>query len=245
MRTIRTSESWSNGLNTEPSIPWGVIFDMDGVLIDSAEPHFQSWVLLAGELGTTITREQYTVTFGRRNEDVIPALFGPTPAERLPALAARKEEHYRRLVRRDPPIMPGAVELLHALHQSGARLAVGSSGPRVNVELMLEAMRTQELFRAVICGEDVARGKPDPQVFQLAAQRMELAPGRCVVIEDAPAGVQAARAAGTRAQALLTTHSREAFDRLPSTQAPHAQAHRLADLSVQSLRELVHPSSSG
>jgi len=191
---------------------FGVIFDMDGVLIDSAEPHFQSWHLLAQQEGASITRQHFQETFGRQNKDVIPALLGESAPERVRRLADRKEAIYRELIRREAPIVPGAVELVRALSKAHVRLAVGSSGPRANIDLVLESMGVREMFAAIVSGEEVERGKPDPQVFALACEKLGLEPRNCVVIEDAPVGVQAAKVAGAKAVAILMHHARDAFD---------------------------------
>jgi beta-phosphoglucomutase len=212
---------------------FGVIFDMDGVLIDSAEPHFRSWQLLAAERGTTVTREQFQITFGRQNKDVMPVLLGESAPDRVELLSDRKEEIYRELVRLAPPIVPGAVELVRALSLAGALLAVGSSGPRANINLVLDAMGATGLFSAIVSGEDVTRGKPHPQVFSLACDKLRLEPRKCVVIEDAPVGVEAAKAAGTKVVAVLMQHPREAF--LPADLI----VDRLSDLTIGHLTTLV------
>lgn len=194
----------SPALNRNGAI--GVIFDMDGVLVDSARPHFRSWQRLALENGIAITEAQFTGTFGRQNRDIIPLLFGPVTAKRLGTLADRKEELYRDLVRAEPPIMTGAIDLVRSLHRLGARLAVGSSGPIENIELIVEAMAVGPCFDAIVSGEDVTRGKPDPEVFILAAERLGLPASRCVVVEDAPVGIEAAKAAGAKAIGIATYH---------------------------------------
>lgn len=215
----------------------GVIFDIDGVLVDSAAAHFQSWQRLAQEHGGKVTEEEFNRTFGQQNRDIIPMLFGQVSDARLNQLADRKEQIYRDLIRGEPPIVPGAVELVHDLHDAGARLAVGSSGPRENIELVLDAMDVRGRIRVVVSGDDVTRGKPDPQVFTMAADRLDVPASRCVVIEDAPAGVEAARAAGALAVAVLIYHPASAFgpaDRLVQC---------LADLSasrILSLAECKH-----
>lgn len=189
----------------------GVIFDMDGVLVDSAEPHFQSWRLLAEECGVTVTREQFSSTFGRHNADIIPAIFGKSSRERIAELADRKEQLYRDLIREKPPLVDGAVRLIQTLHDAGVPMAVGSSAPRANIELILDALGARQTIGVVVSGDDVSRGKPDPQVFQLACERLELAPSKCVVVEDAPVGVEAGRAAGARTVAVLMYQPAEAF----------------------------------
>ena len=211
----------------------GVIFDMDGVLVDSAAPHLRSWQLLAEECGGAVTEEQFTGTFGRQNRDIIPILFGAVSEPRMQALADRKEELYRDLIRQDPPIVEGAVELVWGLHRAGAAVAVGSSGPPENIELVLSSMGVTDCISAVVSGDDVTRGKPDPQVFSLAADRLGIKAGRCVVIEDAPVGVQAARAAGALVVAVLLYHSAEAFG------VVDLMVRHLADLSVDQVVSLV------
>ena len=211
----------------------GVIFDVDGVLVDSARPHFESWRQLAQECGGTVTEEQFTATFGRTNRDIIPIVLGEVSEARMQTLGARKEEIYRDLIRESTPIVDGATVLIRALHDAGVLLAVGSSGPRENVDLVLEAMNARDLMSAVVSADDVTRGKPDPQVFTVACERLDLDPGRCVVVEDAPAGIAAARAAGTRTVAVLMHHPAEAFERADCVVS------RLAELSGEQLKLLV------
>lgn len=213
----------------------GVIFDMDGVLVDSAEPHLRSWRLLAGENGIEVTDEQFATTFGRQNDDIIPILFGDVDEARLIALANRKEALYRDLVRNLTPIVDGAVELVRDLRRFGARLAIGSSGPRANIDLVLSAMGVIDDFDVVVSADDVTRGKPDPQVFQIACEWLALSPGRCVVIEDAPVGVTAAKAAGAWCVAVMMHHPRDAF-----AHADHVVA-SLGELSVTDVTALVSP----
>ena len=213
--------------------PIGVIFDMDGVLVDSAQPHLDSWQLLAKENDRSVTREQFAATFGRQNNDIIPLLFGDMDARRCAALADRKEEIYRDLVRQAPPVVSGAIELIHALHERGVCLAVGSSGPRQNIELMLDAMGVRALIPVVITGDDVARGKPDPEVFTLACQGLGVEAVRCVVVEDAPVGIEAAMAAGTRTIAILMHHPAESF------QNADCIVDRLSDLTPEKIESLV------
>lgn len=211
----------------------GVIFDMDGVLVDSAPAHFQSWQRLAAEEGGSVTSEQCAATFGRQNRDIIPALFGAMSRARVSTLADRKEAIYRDLIRHAPPIVDGAAELVRDLHHAGVRLAVGSSGPLPNIELVLDALGVTECVSTIVTGDDVTHGKPDPEVFCLAAQGLGLAPERCVVIEDAPAGTQAAHAAGTRVVAVLIHHPAEAFEHADRTVT------RLAELSADDLIALA------
>jgi beta-phosphoglucomutase len=204
---------------------YGVIFDVDGVLVDSGPPHRESWHRLAREVHLPMSDEFFVRTFGQTNKDILEALFGrELPEAEWRPLSERKEVLYRDIIRGRVPAMPGAVALVETLDADGARLAVGSSGPAENIELCLDEMGIRHCFRAVITGEHVTRGKPDPQVFLLAAEGLGLAPERCVVIEDAVIGVEAAKRAGMAAVALTSGHPRDAF--------PHA------DCVVDSLAEL-------
>ncbi len=211
----------------------GVIFDMDGVLIDSAPAHLRSWQVLARECGGTVTQEQFANTFGQQNCDIVPILFGKISEDRMRTLADRKEGIYRDLIRKRPPIVKGAVELVRGLYDAGVRLAVGSSGPRENIELALSAMNVGDCISVVVSGDEVARGKPDPEVFSLAANRLGVEPARCVVVEDAPVGVEAARAAGARVVAVLMHHPADAFGQADQV------VPRLTDLSVEQLTSLA------
>lgn len=211
----------------------GVIFDMDGVLVDSAEAHWQSWRLLLEENGRSASKETFAQTFGKQNRDIIPILFGPVVPGRLIELSDRKEVIYRDIIRDQVPIVDGAVRLINELAEADTKLAIGSSGPLANIQLVLNAMNVAHLFSAIVSADDVTRGKPDPQVFSLACQRLALPPHRCVVIEDAPVGITAARAAGTKSVAVLMHHSVEAFREADVT------ASRLGALTATTLKNLA------
>lgn len=211
----------------------GVIFDMDGVLVDSADAHLSSWKLMAEEHGLPVSDSQVADTFGRQNRDIIPLLFGPVTTERLQALADRKEAIYRELVHGEVPVVDGAGELVRALRARGARLAIGSSAPRANIDLVLEALSLAACFDAVISGDDVTRGKPDPEVFTKACDALKLPPARCIVIEDAPAGITAAVRAGAVGVAILIHHPRAAFD------GATLAVPRLVDLAPDAIFDLL------
>jgi len=203
----------------------GVIFDLDGVLVNSYRAHLESWQSLAREYGTTMTEAQFASLFGRTSPDIIRELWDSVSRDQVLAMAERKEALYREILEQDFPAMDGACELIDQLVEKSFVLGVGSSGPPENVELSLQKLGRLESFSAVITGKDVTRGKPDPQVFLTASQHMKVEASRCAVIEDAPAGISAARAGGMTAIALTGTASREKLGH--------------ADLVVSSLRELT------
>jgi beta-phosphoglucomutase len=185
----------------------GVLFDMDGVLVDSYSAHWESWRRLGREVGFDMTERQFVQTFGRTSREVIVESWPDLAraADQITALDRRKESLFREILAADFPAMDGAVELIDALAAAGFVLALGSSGPPENVALVLEKLGCRDRFQAVITGTDVSRGKPDPQVFLLAAERIGLPTRCCLVVEDAPAGIAAARAAGMMCLGLAST----------------------------------------
>lgn len=191
---------------------WGVIFDLDGVLVDSSEFHYRSWLAWGQEVEdidlADLTREWFGATFGSRNGSIIPPLFQrPLGEAEITRHADRKEELFRELAVGHLEPLPGASELVEGLAQAGIPVAIGSSTPPENLLIVLEEIGLASFFPAGlrVCGADVVKGKPDPEVFLAAAQRLGLPPARCVVIEDAGVGVRAARAAGIACIGVTTT----------------------------------------
>jgi beta-phosphoglucomutase len=209
-----------------------VIWDVDGTLVDTAEFHYQAWVELARQIGRPFTRADFTSTFGWRNPEIIRRVFGTQYNEHEVAdLGDRKEELYRAAARQGVSLLPGVRALLEALHAAGFKQAIGSSAPRGNLDLILELTQTERFFDAVVSMEDTQRGKPDPQVFQVAAARLGVVPAHCVVVEDAAAGVQAAKAGGMKciAVSFVGHHSDDALKKAG------------ADLVVKTLEEVSLP----
>lgn len=187
----------------------GVIFDWDGVVIDSSAQHENSWELLAEEIRKPLPTGHFKAGFGKKNQEIIPEILGwSTDPEEIQRLGDRKEELYRKLVREQGVlVLPGARELLIALKEASIPRSVGSSTPRSNLDALFSATGLGDLFDAVVCGDDVTNGKPAPDVFLLAAKKLGLAPSDCLVIEDAHVGIEAAHRAGMKVLAVATTHS--------------------------------------
>jgi beta-phosphoglucomutase len=180
-----------------------VIWDVDGTLVDTAELHFQAWVEVARRLNKPFNRADFAATFGRRNPEILHQLFGDDLSEQeIKGLGDLKEDLYRAAARKGVDLLPGVRRLLEDLHAEGFLQAIGSSAPRQNLDLILELTQTRPFFEAIVSSEDTQRGKPDPQVFQVAAERLGVPPSRCVVMEDAVAGVEAAKAAGMKCIAV-------------------------------------------
>ena len=177
-----------------------VLWDMDGTLIDSEEFHWRSWHHTLANEGIAITHEQFLSSFGRRNDSFLPQWLGAasTP-ERAQQISNAKEDLYRDLIRRKGiSPLPGVAHWVQRLHHEGWLQAVASAAPRANIVAVLEALSATHAFQGIVSAEDVHRGKPDPEVFLAAAARVGVSPDRCIVVEDAVAGVQGARSAGMR-----------------------------------------------
>jgi HAD superfamily hydrolase (TIGR01509 family) len=177
-----------------------VLWDLDGTLVDSEQYHWRAWrEVLSGE-GFDLTREQFLASFGQRNDRILRAWLGDDcPADEIKRIGDAKEAEYRRLAESEGVVpLAGAAEWAQRLRADGWRQAVASSAPRLNVDVMLRALALDRYFDAIVAAEDVMVGKPDPQVFQRAAARLEIPADRCVVVEDVAAGIEAARRAGMR-----------------------------------------------
>jgi len=176
-----------------------VIFDMDGVIVHTASQHFAAWRKLFAEMGRELSEKEFRDIFGQRNQEILRHMLGDKiSGAQVEGLGQRKEVYYRDLIRGEVKAAPGFTPLLDSLRDDEFKIAVGTSAPRQNVELILSELGIRNQLNAVVTAEDVKRGKPDPEVFLLAARRCGVEPRRCVVFEDAVAGVQAARAAGMR-----------------------------------------------
>jgi len=188
----------------------GVIFDMDGVLVDSGPAPHQSWQRLAEQHGIAVSAEQFKQAFGRPSRDIIRMLWGEQVTDdEVARYDAEKEGVYRELIGTKVPLMPGCRKLLTRLREAGYTLGVATSGPPENLDLVLSEGLIANYFDAEVHGFEVAVGKPAPDCFLLAADRLQLPPERCVVIEDAPVGITAALAAGMQVIGLAGTHPPE------------------------------------
>lgn len=194
---------------TESNNNMGVIFDLDGVLVDSGWAHKQSWYDLAEKEGLSMTEEFFINTFGMQNYQIIPILtdrdVSPNEIKRL---SDWKEQRYREIIVKELVPAEGAKALLSDLKSEGFLLAVGSSAPRANLELVLDCTDLWDYFDAYVTSQDVTRGKPAPDTFLKAAEKLSLGAGSCIVVEDAVQGIEAGKAAGMPVAAVTTTRSR-------------------------------------
>jgi beta-phosphoglucomutase len=212
----------------------GVIFDLDGVLTDTAELHYQSWQRLMDETGVPFDRQMNEALRGLSRRESLETILGARSSdfteEQKEEITRRKNEEYLARVSKMTPadLLPGAGELLQSLRERGVAVAVASSSK--NAVAVLDRLGIRPRLDALVDGNDIQRSKPDPQVFLLAAERLGLAPAHCVVVEDAASGVEAALAAGMRVVGLG-----------PSERVAHAHQINatIGDLEVDELLELL------
>ncbi|QBD82634.1 HAD family phosphatase [Ktedonosporobacter rubrisoli] len=210
-----------------------IIWDLDGVIIDSAEAHRRSWYRLAGEEDLPFTDEQFWATFGWRNDAIIPKLWGVESPERVREFADRKEAYFREFVRDIAAPLPGSIELLSSLRDAGYPQALASSTPIANIELISDLLGLKHYLNALISGETVPHGKPAPDLFLKAAATLGVEAKKCLVIEDAVAGIEAARAGGMYSIAVAGERD------LPGLKVANLVVKDLTEVNVERIRELA------
>jgi len=179
-----------------------VIWDLDGVILDSADEHRRAWLRLAREEGIPMTDADFWATFGKRNNDIFATLWGNLTPEQVKILSDRKEMYFRELIRESAAALPGAIELMQELRDAHFSQALASSAPIENIDLISDVLGLNQYLSILVSGETVAKGKPAPDIFLKAAAELHMHPTVCLVIEDAVAGVEAAHAAAMRCIAV-------------------------------------------
>lgn len=176
----------------------GVIFDMDGVLIDSHPVHRIAWHRFLASVGKNVPDEQLNfILEGRRREEILRYFLGDLPEGTIAEYGQRKEDFFQENFK-DIKLIPGVEAFLEELQAVGMKTGIATSASSYRTRRTLQLLNLENKFSTVITGDDVPAGKPDPSVYLLAAEHMNLEPDQLVVLEDAPCGVQAARAAGMR-----------------------------------------------
>jgi len=232
-RPVNTN-SVPSGTNPSNSAPFAVIFDWDGVIIDSSAHHEESWKRLAKESQLFLPEDHFLKGFGMKNEFIIPNILKWTQdPQEIQTLSLRKEEHYRTIINEwglEP--LRGLTILLDRLLDEAIPCAIGSSTHRLNITTSLEILGLKKYFRTLITAEDVILGKPDPEVFLKAAAALNFPPEKCIVFEDAPMGIDAALAANMLAIGVTTTHSKATLSKA------HLVIRRLDEMDVNRLEAL-------
>jgi beta-phosphoglucomutase family hydrolase len=199
------------------------IFDMDGTLVDNMRYHTEAWRTLIEENGCPFDEHKFLVeTAGQTNREIIPGVFGAMSNERLSELALRKEELYREayLPHRTP--VNGLVDFLDEAFQLGVMMAVSTAASPANMAFILDGLDLRKYFGAITTAADVKRGKPDPEIFLLSAERLGVEPANSIVFEDAFFGFEAAKRAGMTSVGLTTVNSAEDIMRTGSVAEVHA-----------------------
>ncbi|MDY6845279.1 MAG: HAD family phosphatase [Thermodesulfobacteriota bacterium] len=189
-----------------------VLWDLDGVVVDTASFHFEAWRKFSHTQCVDFTEEDFRHTFGLRNLEILEKILKrDLHPEEIEALSEEKETIFRDLIGDTIRPLPGVLKLLETLKTHGVRQALVSSTPIENIELILSSLDIKRYFGFIVSANDVKRGKPDPEGFLLAAEKLFVKPKNCVVIEDAIGGVQAAKNAGAKCIAIVGTHPRESL----------------------------------
>jgi len=210
------------------------IFDHDGVLVDTLAYHQQAWVDLGKATGLALTPEFIHRTFGMTNASIFQLLKGGSLSEQeMRAYSDQKEVCYRDAASGNIVLMDGVREFLDGLTAAGVKLAIGSSGVRPNLDLTVRECDLEGRFSAIASVEDITRGKPDPEVFLVAARKSGVEPSHSIVFEDAPVGIQAAKAAGMYAVGLTASHPAQALYEAGADEV----AESLVDFPIASLLE--------
>ncbi len=200
----------TESLNLEAQIFEALIFDMDGVLCDTMPFHLEAWLHYSASIPelSVASRERLEQMGGKRNEELLPELLGrPVSDTDICRWGAEKEAVYRDLIRDRIHLLPGLIAFLTQAQKQGLKLGLGTSACQENVELLLAHENLGNFFEARVIDTDVERGKPDPQCYLLVAERLGVAPEKCLVFEDATAGIQSAINAGMVSWGVLTTCS--------------------------------------
>ena len=210
---------------------YGVLWDLDGVLIESSQQHLDSWISVLPRFGLKMSRELHEKTFGMNNKEILTIMLGEPPeADLLHRISSAKESAFREIIKGTVEPLVGAVELLEKLYSVKVRQAIASSAPEENIHVVVEELKIGGYFQALVSGHDLP-AKPNPAVYLEAARQIELGPEACVVGEDGVGWVCGAKKAGMRVVGVTTTHASEAL------QDADLVVESLLDLSVD---EIVH-----
>lgn len=209
----------------------GLILDLDGVVVDSHPAHMRAWRLFLGSVGKEVPNQELEfVLEGLKREDILRHFLGDLTDEQVRHYGEQKEAHFKNIAS-EVKTIDGLPGFLEQAASAGLAMALASSGSRSRVEYTLCQLDFKDRFRAVVTGDDVARGKPDPALFLLAADRMQVHPREILVCEDAVNGVEAAKAAGMRCLAIAANGRGPLLEKAGADRVvPDFSGTKLADL---------------
>ncbi len=188
----------------------GVIFDMDGVVVNNHHFHFKAWMEFAHKYNFQLDESIYRTDFnGKTNSDLFKNIFGDISELQKENYSIEKEANYRKLYKDEMKPHIGLVNFLNHLKENHFKIALGTSAPKPNVDFTLDNLKLREYFDVIIDGSDVTKGKPDPEVYLKCSEKLFLSPEQCLVFEDSIAGLMSGRNAGCQIVGVATSHKRE------------------------------------
>ncbi len=203
-----------------------VIWDMDGIIADTSQYHHKGWQIVFRKRGINYTEADFRRNTGKRSDTIIREVLGEKiPQNEITELIQEKDETFRQLMGGNIKLFPGVLKLITSLKEHDFKIAIASSAPMENIQLITQSLKIANYFDAIISGWEVTKGKPHPQTFLLAAEKLGVETEDCIVIEDAISGVTASKRAGMRCIAVTNTTSREEL--------------READLIIDTLEEIT------
>jgi beta-phosphoglucomutase len=224
--------------------PDAVIFDMDGVLIDSNPFHLRIWSEFLTLHGVSFNPETLGAEiFGQRDDYALRMFFGADLSDEQSLGWSEELEHnFREAFRAHARALPGAAELIRECHGQGIPMAVASSAMRKNVDFVVEALRLKPYFQAIVSGDEVSHPKPDPEIYLAAASHLGVAASRCVAFEDSPIGIEAVVRAGMKCVAIASTF---AIEDLKKETRAHLVVRSFEELNLERLRALSDGTAGG
>lgn len=203
-----------------------VIWDMDGVIANTAQYHLKGWQVVFQKRGVNYTEEDFQCNTGKRSDSIIREVLGEKITQgEIMAIIREKDENFRQLMKQNIRPFPGVLKLITLLKEHGFKIAIASSAPMENIQLITQSLKIHNCFDTIVSGWEVTKGKPDPQTFLLAMEKMGVEAKDCIVIEDAIAGVTASKRAGICCIAVTNTTPKENL--------------READLVIDTLEEIT------
>jgi len=189
-----------------------LIFDMDGTMVDNMMTHHRGWQMTLKNYGLDLTLPEVVATCHGKNVEIIERLFpGRFSMDERERISFEKESWYRSIFLPELKLVDGLPELLETARAAQIPMGIGTAAPKANLDFVLDHLGIRHYFGAILHADDVAKGKPDPEVFFKVADKLGVSPGDCLVFEDSPTGAKTALNAGMKAIILTTTHRAEEF----------------------------------
>lgn len=188
---------------------------MDGTMIDNMSHHKNAWIEFLKRQGIHLTPEEYKKRFsGKKNKQIFEEVFGKTLSdEEVAKFGAMKEGLYQELYASHFKEVNGLTQIINELKRRNLKVAIATTAPKMNRNWGLRLLKLTDIFDLVLGEEHVVRGKPDPEIYLKSAEKLGVKPEECLVFEDSPAGVEAAKRAGMKVVGIMTTHSAEELEK--------------------------------